>query len=276
VLQHLDADLFAFQEVADVAALRKVLPQAYEIVMTAEGGKGQNLAVAIRAPVQLVSEPVPLFEGPLYDEAFPDQRDPMRLYLHIPSIGTVAVYVVHFKSRSGGRATTEPRRIAASSLLAAWIRSRGDKNVIVLGDFNDTPDDASLNILETGNLLAVGRIENEPDPFLVNLCEPLAAEDYVSIEVQQLYRGKPLEPIARGAREDNDRLRGKDYEYPKDVLVQQALFDQILVSPNLSRRVEGRRAKVYAGEDALRGMASGRRGEGSLASDHLPVYADIR
>ncbi|GIV02100.1 MAG: hypothetical protein KatS3mg015_0930 [Fimbriimonadales bacterium] len=276
VIRHLDADVLALQEVASVAALRQVLPAEYEIAMAAEGGKNQNLAVAVRKPIRFVSEPVALFQGALYEEAYPDQRDPLRVYLSFPSEETVAVYVVHYKSRSGGRATTEPRRIAASCFLAAWIRSKGDKNVIVLGDFNDTPDDACLNVLETGNLLASGRIENEPDPFLVNLCEPLAADEYVSIEVHKLYRGKPVQPIAKGARDDNNRLRGQDYDYPGDVLVEQALFDQILVSHALARRVERSRADVYAGEDALRGMTSGRHGEGSLASDHLPVFVDIR
>lgn len=274
VIRNLDADIIAFQEVSDVASLRKVLPRDYEVAMSTERGS-QNLAVAVRAPLKIQAPPAALFEGAAYDEAFPDNRDPLRVYVATPSGVQLAVYVVHLKSRSGGRRQTDYQRIAGASLLAGWIRAREEQNVIVLGDFNDTPDDASLNILETGDLLAVGRMENEEDRFLVNLCEPLFARDMVTIEVYALYRGSSIQPAVRGARQENDRWRGKDYTYPKDLAIVQALFDQILVSKALADVVVGGEARIYAGADALRGL-KGNRGEGTLASDHLPVFADFR
>jgi endonuclease/exonuclease/phosphatase family metal-dependent hydrolase len=274
VIRNLDADIIAFQEVSSVASLRKVLPRDYEVTMTTERGS-QNLALAVRAPLEIQAPGTALFEGAAYDEAFPDNRDPLRVYVATPSGVQLAVYVVHLKSRSGGRRQTDYQRIAGASLLAGWIRARGEQNVILLGDFNDTPDDTSLNILETGDLLAFGRMENEEDRFLVNLCEPLFARDMVTMDVHTLYRGSPMQPVARGARKENDRWRGKDYSYPNDLAVVQTMFDQILVSKALADVVVGGEARIYAGEDALRGV-KGNRGEGTLASDHLPVYADFR
>ncbi|MEW5884362.1 MAG: endonuclease/exonuclease/phosphatase family protein [Armatimonadota bacterium] len=274
VIRNLDADIIAFQEVSNVASLRAILPVGYEVAMAAEVGS-QNLALAVREPLEIQAAAGALFEGAPYDEAFPDHRDPLRVYVATPSGVQLAVYVVHLKSRSGGRRDTDYQRIAGASLLAGWIRARGEQNVILLGDFNDTPDDASLNILETGDLLAVGRMENEEDRFLVNLCEPLFARDMVTMEVHTLFRGSPIQPAVRGARKENDRWRGKNYSYPNDLAIVQTMFDQILVSKPLADVVVGGEARIYAGADALRGL-KGSRGEGTLASDHLPVFADFR
>ncbi len=274
VIRNLNADIIAFQEVSDVGSLRAILPADYEVAMTTERGS-QNLALAVRAPLEIQAAPTALFEGASYDEAFPDSRDPLRVYVATPSGAQLAVYVVHLKSRRGGRRQTDYQRVAGASLLAGWIRARGEQNVILLGDFNDTPDDASLNILETGDLLAVGRMENEEERFLVNLCEPLFARDMVTMEVYALYRGSPIQPAVRGARKENDRWRGKDYTYPNDLVIVQTMFDQILVSKALADVVVGGEARIYAGADALRGL-KGSRGEGTLASDHLPVFADFR
>lgn len=274
VIRNLDADIIAFQEVSNVASLRAILPVGYEVAMAAEVGS-QNLALAVREPLEIQAAAGALFEGAPYDEAFPDHRDPLRVYVATQSGVQLAVYVVHLKSRSGGRRDTDYQRIAGASLLAGWIRARGEQNVILLGDFNDTPDDASLNILETGDLLAVGRMENEEDRFLVNLCEPLFARDMVTMEVHTLFRGSPIQPAVRGARKENDRWRGKNYSYPNDLAIVQTMFDQILVSKPLADVVVGGEARIYAGADALRGL-KGSRGEGTLASDHLPVFADFR
>ena len=49
---------------------------------------------------------------------------------------------------------------------------------ILLGDFNDAPDDRSLNILETGDPNATAGPEEIAGPFLVNLMEPLYAQGH--------------------------------------------------------------------------------------------------
>jgi hypothetical protein len=55
-----------------------------------------------------------------------------------------------------------------------------DKRFILLGDFNDNPDDKSLNILETGDIDAQGGAEENESAFLSNPAERLVALDQVS------------------------------------------------------------------------------------------------
>jgi len=114
--------------------------------------------------------------------------------------------------------------------------------------------------------------------------QPLHGADYVTQGAPDRYRAFPSEPRIKGARHENDRWRGRDYKFPDDLAVVETLFDQILVSPNLHRRRVGT-ARIYSGDDALRGIrsevtrkpseATYYGNQGSRASDHLPVYADF-
>ena len=69
-----------------------------------------------------------------------------------------------------GLATTDVRREGAAH---AKLR-------VCERDFNDNPDDRSLNILETGDPNALGGPEEIDGPFLTNLTEPLMAASPVS------------------------------------------------------------------------------------------------
>ena len=118
---------------------------------------------------------------------------------------------------------------------------------------------------------------------MVNLMEPLYDKDYVTHGLWQRFKGAGLEPIVNGAKKENERWRGKEYRYPDDVLVEQIMFDQILVSPGLAKRASS--PMIFAGADALMGEPGRtRKDENGRAvyetkptrsSDHLPVYVDI-
>lgn len=58
------------------------------------------------------------------------------------------VFINHWPSRRGGEAASEPRRIAASTVLRKKIDSLlfidPKTNILVLGDFNDTPQNKSI------------------------------------------------------------------------------------------------------------------------------------
>ena len=85
---------------------------------------------------------IPLGEG----------RRPTRDILHATGLvmtgDSLDVFVCHFPSRSNGWKETEPARLKAASLLKAQIdsicRMRCHPNILVMGDFNDGPDNASL------------------------------------------------------------------------------------------------------------------------------------
>lgn len=283
VLSHVSADVYAFEEVESEQALRQLFDSSWDVGMLNDRSEHQELAIVVRKPFVLISADT-VFKDPDLDDAFPGKRDVLRCVVQTPQDKAVVLYIVHMKSRRGGRMETDVQREKACGLLAAYLKGQRDEpNTVVLGDFNDNPRDASLNILESGDNLAKGGDNKNAKVLLVNLTEKLASQDMVSEGVHSLFRGAPIRPVAPGAAKDNDRLRGRDYQFPQDVKVPQILFDQILVSPSLSKSCGT--PVVYCGMDALRGEAGKVNvGQGSveysekgdLASDHLPVYVDIK
>lgn len=288
ILSEVKPDVVGVQEIEGLAALKQVFPESdWQIGIKDLPEEFQECGIVVRKTWKLESYEL-IFSGRELDYPFPGSRDVLRAVVSSESGKSLVVYVHHFKSRSGGRKSTDAQREMAAGMLASYIASKGDKNYVVIGDFNDAPNDRSTNILESGNILAKGGDES-PMNLLVNLTEPLLKEDYVSIGLHDLFeKNKQTTAIVAGAKADNDRLRGQDYRFPQDVKVTQSLFDQILVSPSLAK--PGQRASIYSGIPAL----SGKRGrvqvienketgsravnyteKGSLASDHLPVYADI-
>lgn len=81
--------------------------------------------------------------------------------------GIIDVFVNHWPSRRGGEERSNPRRINAASTLKRYVDSlsvvRERNNFIIVGDFNDEPNNYSLN-----NILKAKKID-EPEPELINL-----------------------------------------------------------------------------------------------------------
>lgn len=91
---------------------------------------------------------------------FTDRRTkPTRDILHatgtIITGDTLDVFVVHLPSRSGGEKESQPARVFAASRLKACIDTimevRTCPNILLIGDFNDTPSDRSVSrVLDAG------------------------------------------------------------------------------------------------------------------------------
>lgn len=281
-------NIVCVQEIEGKAALQQIFDSEWQIGIMDYADEFQETGIAVKRPYQLVSYDM-VFKAKELDYAFPGKRDLFRAVIKTPSGKELVVYSHHMKSRSGGRLQTDGQRAMAAGMIASYIANKGDENVILAGDFNDAPDDVAPNILESGNLLAKGGGEKKYD-LLANLTEELADKDYTTLGVHDLYFGEPgVTAMVPGAKADNARLRGRDYRFPDDVKVPQAFFDQIFCSLNLYAR--GGKAYVYDHAPALRGLrgrvqvsedeTTGARTvqyteNGTLASDHLPVFADIR
>lgn len=101
------------------------------------------------------------------DEA-PFREHPTRDILHVsgslPGGDTLDIFVCHFPSRSGGTRKSEPRRLLAARRLAreadSLLALRRCPQLLVMGDFNDTPSDKSLRLLQEG-----GRLRHLLDPL---------------------------------------------------------------------------------------------------------------
>ncbi|HRI42865.1 MAG TPA: endonuclease/exonuclease/phosphatase family protein [Fimbriimonadaceae bacterium] len=283
VVKSLDADVVALQEIQSLDALRQIFDDEWTLHGQDEPDEDQDVAIAVRKPFRVESAGN-LFRAPELDEAFPGKRDVLQAIVVAPSGEKFRVYVLHNKSRSGGRIKTDRQREMAMGMLSAWIAGRPDDSHIVLGDMNDCPDDVSVNILESGNVRAPAGRHQWEKPLLVNLAEPLYDADGVTHGLYKLFKGEAMmEARVSGAKEENERLRDKEYRFPADVKVEPILFDQILISPNLSARAGP--ASIFASKDALEGEAgrtekdaAGKavyRIKATRASDHLPVFVDI-
>lgn len=294
ILQDIRPDLVAVQEVQSRKALEQIFPPSqWTIGMLDDPREFQEVGIAVRRGLTLVSSEM-VFPSPNLDYAFPGRRDVLRAVVRTQDNKTAVFYVLHQKSRRGssltprgmsGRNETDAQREMAAGLLAAYLAAQKDENSIVLGDMNDTPDDRSMNILESGNLLAQGGPVEAANPLMVNLTEPLYREDWVTIDLSRRFLGEPITAQVPGAMKSNEDLRGKAHRFPDDVPVTQSLFDQILVSPKL--RAGAGRVSIFSAPVALRGRngrttrddATGTVNyieKGDRASDHLPVYVDLK
>ncbi len=84
---------------------------------------------------------------------FPDNpRSTTRDILHVKGIAptgdTLHVFVCHFPSRLGGELESEDKRVRAAAVLRQSVDSlfmlSAHANIIIMGDFNDHPNDLSL------------------------------------------------------------------------------------------------------------------------------------
>ena len=111
--------------------------------------------------------------------------------------------------------------------------------------------------------------------------------DHCSYGYTYLYRTHPEETFdlaVPGARAENNRWRGKEHDFYRDVRVKAVLFDQILTSLNLSRHVT--EVGILNLTEAVKGDRTRIRFDesgnlvytrwGTFASDHVPVWAKLR
>lgn len=88
-----------------------------------------------------------------YEVLFKEKRrGPTRNILHatgrVINGDSLDIFLCHFPSRAGGQQASEPARIEVAELLRTKVDSlfvvREKANIIIMGDFNDHPDDKSI------------------------------------------------------------------------------------------------------------------------------------
>jgi endonuclease/exonuclease/phosphatase family metal-dependent hydrolase len=278
VVDLLDADVIGFQEIDDRDALRQILPQSdWQILLDDDSGDDQDLAIAVRAPWRIAGSGVSMDLDAQDDDFlcadqpnmfYPNRRDVLQSVVeHNSADASFHILVCHPKARVGGRANNEWRRVAAAAILAGKIESElQEEFVVLLGDFNDNPDDQSLNILEAGSYTAEPGAEENPGPFLYNLTEPLVAEDRVShgLNSSSIEDGR-INTVSPGSRDENNfqRCTNPSSNYT-DIL-----FDQILVNSAMNGRYIPGSCRIFDQTVGVVGNSQTR------ASDHLPVSADF-
>lgn len=76
-------------------------------------------------------------------------RDVLYVVGQVPTGDTLHVFLCHFPSRSGGKMLTEKYRCVAARIVREYCDSILEKNpcanILLMGDFNDEPNDVSLS-----------------------------------------------------------------------------------------------------------------------------------
>lgn len=289
VIGNIKPNVIGLMEINGKKAMEELFPASsdWTFGIQDDPNEPQELAIAVRKPFKLVNWEL-VFSRPIFNPMFPNRRDVLRALVEAPNGRQVLVYVVHTKSRSGGRMQTDIQRESAAGMFAGFLygMSAAEPDYTIIGDFNDSPEDRSVNILESGDLNApAGPNSNYKIAF--NLADDLYRKDYVTHGLERLFKGQDMEPIAAGAAAANDEVRGKEHRFPQDVKVTQILFDQILVSPKLKNEVKGG-LNIYSKADSIRGKGPRVKvtdqgdariveytDKGTQASDHQPIYFDL-
>ena len=174
-------------------------------------------------------------------------RDILHVWGELVTGDTLDVFVCHFPSRSGGEKETEQSRMDAATHLRgicdSLYKSRRTPNLLVMGDFNDTPSDKSIRKLVRAS---------NPKRNLINLFEDSQS---LNFEGSHKYQGQ-------WAILDQMMISQSWKQYLKEGSVQ--IYNaSFLLTEDKSRR----------GKRPLR-TYHGYKYEGGY-SDHLPIVADF-
>lgn len=169
---------------------------------------------------------------------------------------TIDVFVNHWPSRGGGQRETEPARIDAALLLRSKVDSlfslRERANIVIMGDFNDHPNDKSL--FQT--LQAKSLNDHRSDKELYNMF---------------FHRLK-------------ERNFGTYFFQGRWELLDQFIVSGNLLSEGNSIYIKGNEAHIFKNDFLLREGRYGNKepfrthlGPRYIGgfSDHLPVYLDL-
>lgn len=247
----------------DLTTRSKLRRQGYRFVMT-DSPDERGIDVA------LLYQPgsFRLVETQFIPVILPSKDDrPTRDILHVvgqlQSLDTLDVFVCHFPSRSGGDKETEPKRMAAAHILKQAVDSletiRRDAKIIIMGDFNDYPEDRSIR-------------------------EGLAVTD--AYPTLSSYDAKKLYHLLAGnARGRNDygsyRYRG-EWGFLDHMIVTGNLLQASSSIYTVPGKADVYRAPFLLVPDTRYGGDFPHRNYSGVTyskkgySDHLPIYADFR
>lgn len=161
VIKEIDADILGLVEAEtrhslrdfSRVMLRQVGGQPYEHSMLIEGNDDRGINVGLMTRDGFDVDPVHTHIFDLVKENQPIFSRDCPEYLVRTKTGTeVLVLVNHFKSKRGGG---HARRLLQATRVKEIVNQRLPEhpNLVVLGDFNDTPDSANLAPLLTGTPL---------------------------------------------------------------------------------------------------------------------------
>lgn len=183
-------------------------------------------------------------------------RDILHVTGMVVSGDTLDFFICHFPSRNEGIKKSEPYRIKTAELLKSKIdrlyKIRRKANIIVMGDFNDTPDNNSIK----GILKATKPTNNSEANTLYNLSSTSQQEEIRSYK----YRGKwhAFDQLITNGR----LLKKTNTTYIINQVAQ--VFNPPFLLEEDEKYGGTKPFRTYSGWSYLGGT-----------SDHLPIYIDL-
>lgn len=203
MIRQLDADVLALQEIESRGYLERFVRVllsglGYSHVVHLEGNdlRGIDCAVLSRWPVGPVTSYRHVeFEGP-GDKPMRFRRDLLRVRILPPGADGLDVFVVHLKSKGGGKPSDAVRLAEARQLrkvLDDCLETSPEARFVVCGDFNDTWESPSLEVIrgsgdralscQARELPSEQQITYNKEPYRSMIdfifCSPALAADYV-------------------------------------------------------------------------------------------------
>jgi len=224
LLREMDADVIAVSEVENDEVLKAMLVETlgdmgynYVAVPKSNSGRGIKLGVISRVPIESVtSHRFQTLTLPGEERTWRFARDLVKVRIE-PSEGRfIDLYAVHFKSRrdSRGDPNSSKWRLAeatrAAQIIGRQIEADPDAMVLMLGDFNDTPDTETLEVLAGEDAPLVDlHAEIPAEQRITYLREPYRSTiDYMLASPEMARR---LIPTSPRIVQDEDLLTGSDH-----------------------------------------------------------------
>jgi predicted extracellular nuclease len=172
-------------------------------------------------------------------------------------VDTLHVFVNHFPSKRGGAKASESRRIAAATelkrLLDSVSNASNNANILIMGDFNDTPDSEPV----TKTLQAKDNFDAINERDLYNLALPLMKKGEGTIKYQGVWEFIDLMFVSGNMLNRNSKISCSQSDF------------KIFKAPYLFEK-----DNTFVGKKPKRTFI-GMKYNGGI-SDHLPVFIQLK
>lgn len=170
-----------------------------------------------------------------------------------------SIYINHWPSCYGGKEFTEEKRLLPANTLRAHINDVILKNtasqIVIMGDFNDEPNDESLHDIIKANSVKHAAISHD---------SPLASNELYNLSSPDFQQGRRT-------------LTSKEIDHTW------FLFDQIIVTGTLLEgdglQTMGMQSHIFSADWFLENGRPKRTYPGPIYtggfSDHLPIFLDL-
>lgn len=157
-IKRIDADVIALQEVEDIGVLtqfrnRYLKGSGYQHIVLEEANDSRGIDVAVLSRFKILdykSHKDVRFRVPDKSQLEGFSRDLLQVKISAHSQYQFTLFVAHLKSHWGGKVADAKRKAEADKIQAIlndFEKNNPQANYVLVGDFNDTPDQETLKSL---------------------------------------------------------------------------------------------------------------------------------